>query len=470
DFATDGGWERFSEFVESKGYAAVMFPGSCEFEADYLASGTTERGTSHMVVMNDGKPVHDPHPSNAGLVEVQCVWLLAKRATPRAVHADEQAAFEAVAKADTSNVSFIRDDTGYVDMTAALLWHGWKLRASHGQAPAGESLRTLKSNTAQAAPAAPWPIAPDVAAELERSDWTPEEALRWYAAGRHYDTVPNGDGSSSARILDNGAVASNALKSLSREYAERKGDVALQESPAAAQEPVYQASYKGGFWQDSSRERYEYLRNPSNSLAKDWELRVLYTHPAPQQAAPAPEADELIAKEDWIESAMRVYRIAGDTDDQARECAEYLWGELDMDDLPDPYDAAMEDCEGRGPAPQQAAPAEGDVLTQAAHDVLAERQRQISAEGWTPKHDDEHRTGAMASAAGCYALHAAASAATSQYWRDRLETSVIEVWPWDDEWFKPGTARRNLVKAGALILAELERIDRAAMAAQEKQS
>jgi len=53
-----------------------------------------------------------------------------------AVHADEQAAFNAVAKADTSNVSFIRDDTGYVDMTAALLWPGWKLRASHGQASA----------------------------------------------------------------------------------------------------------------------------------------------------------------------------------------------------------------------------------------------------------------------------------------------------------------------------------------------
>lgn len=138
DFATDGGWELFSEFVESKGYAAVMFPGNYKFEADYLASGTTERGTSHMVVMNDGKLVHDPHPSNAGLVEVQCVWLLAKRATPRAAHVDEQAAFEAVAKADTSNVNFIRDDTGYVDMTAALLWHGWKLRAAQETLPQGK--------------------------------------------------------------------------------------------------------------------------------------------------------------------------------------------------------------------------------------------------------------------------------------------------------------------------------------------
>lgn len=136
DFATDGGWELFSDFAESQGYAAVMLPGNREFEADYLASGTTARGTSHMVVMNDGKLVHDPHPSNAGLVDVQCVWLLAKRATPRTVQADEHAEFETAAKAYTSNVNFERDGTGYADMTAELLWHGWKLRASHGQAPA----------------------------------------------------------------------------------------------------------------------------------------------------------------------------------------------------------------------------------------------------------------------------------------------------------------------------------------------
>lgn len=69
-------------------------------------------------------------------------------------------------------------------------------------------------NAAQSSPqpAQAWPIAPDVAADLERSDWTPEEALRWYAAGKHYDTVPNGDGTSSARILDTGEVASNALR------------------------------------------------------------------------------------------------------------------------------------------------------------------------------------------------------------------------------------------------------------------
>lgn len=73
--------------------------------------------------------------------------------TTGAVHADEQAAFEAVAKADTSNVSFIRDDTGYVDMTAALLWPGWKLRASHGQASAQAAPQPTPTPQADSQPA-----------------------------------------------------------------------------------------------------------------------------------------------------------------------------------------------------------------------------------------------------------------------------------------------------------------------------
>lgn len=89
-------------------------------------------------------------------------------------------------------------------------------------------------------------------------------------------------------------------------------------------------------------------------------------------------------------------------------------------------------------------------LTKAAQDVLAERQRQISTEGWSTAHDDEHRAGELALAAGKYASAAAGWASAGQ-------------WPWEQEWWKPGTARRMLVKAGALILAEIERLDRAAV-------
>src|SRR5690606_39870520 len=45
----------------------------------------------------------------------------------------------------------------------------------------------------------------------------------------------------------------------------------------------------------------------------------------------------------------------------------------------------------------------GDTRTGAARDVLAERRRQIEAEGWTPEHDDEHSTQELAFAAACYA-------------------------------------------------------------------
>lgn len=87
----------------------------------------------------------------------------------------------------------------------------------------------------------------------------------------------------------------------------------------------------------------------------------------------------------------------------------------------------------------------------AARDVLDERTRQISVEGWTPAHDDEHSSGEMASAAGAYAL----------YVSGRVQRAKAEqLWPWDLEWFKPTSRRRTLVKAGALIIAEIERIDR----------
>jgi hypothetical protein len=96
----------------------------------------------------------------------------------------------------------------------------------------------------------------------------------------------------------------------------------------------------------------------------------------------------------------------------------------------------------------------------AAHDVLAERRRQIQSEGWTPEHDDGHVAGELAWAAACYALngrqyHPAAAVRTG----DQI---AHETWPWALKWFKPTNQRRDLVKAAALLLAEIERLDRAA--------
>lgn len=117
-----------------------------------------------------------------------------------------------------------------------------------------------------------------------------------------------------------------------------------------------------------------------------------------------------------------------------------------------------------------AAPATGATL--AVQDVLAERQRQITGEGWTPEHDEQHREGELCLAAAGYAratsdvLQAIAhefDAPGEPTLSDPVTWSYGLPWPvgWD---FKPAPPRRQLVKAGALILAEIERMDRATVA------
>lgn len=92
--------------------------------------------------------------------------------------------------------------------------------------------------------------------------------------------------------------------------------------------------------------------------------------------------------------------------------------------------------------------------TAAARDVLAERRRQIEDEGWTPEHDDAHIGGELASVAACYASPT----------RDQgIALSLL--WPptWSRRWWRrAGSRRLDLVTAGALILAEIERLDRMA--------
>ena len=92
-------------------------------------------------------------------------------------------------------------------------------------------------------------------------------------------------------------------------------------------------------------------------------------------------------------------------------------------------------------------------------DVIAECLRQQSEEGFSPEHDDQHESGELAAAAGSYASHAS----MSDHYRNEYEGPPLS-WPidWDESWWKPTTRRRDLVKAAALIIAEIERLDRAA--------
>lgn len=91
----------------------------------------------------------------------------------------------------------------------------------------------------------------------------------------------------------------------------------------------------------------------------------------------------------------------------------------------------------------------------AIEDIAAERQRQIEKEGWTIEHDDEHGNGQLAQAAIVYAANASWPGFVFErnpWW---------SLWPWDLSWWKPKDKRRDLIRAGALIVAEIERLDRA---------
>src|SRR5688500_12055373 len=113
--------------------------------------------------------------------------------------------------------------------------------------------------------------------------------------------------------------------------------------------------------------------------------------------------------------------------------------------------------------------------------IAAERRRQIDVEGWSPEHDDKHEKDELAHAAAVYA------------WPSPRPVFVKKAWPWDFKWWKPtlpggsgttypwgremdrgfphfsaaqwrGARIRDLVKAGALIAAEIDRLQRAAAA------
>lgn len=105
--------------------------------------------------------------------------------------------------------------------------------------------------------------------------------------------------------------------------------------------------------------------------------------------------------------------------------------------------------------------------TKAASDVLAERRRQVDAEGYDHQHDDAHVCDEIAAAACFYALPPGAREwdASSTGYGETLGDAIVP-----DGWvLSAGSRRRDLVKAGALILAEIERLDRAAALQGAKQ-
>lgn len=152
--------------------------------------------------------------------------------------------------------------------------------------------------------------------------------------------------------------------------------------------------------------------------------------------------DELEAKDKYISELKSAVKSA---DDRYENRTPTQWA----------YDQAclaLEKHRARAEAAEKRiAELEARSFNPAILDVVAERQRQQSVEGWTPEHDNAYQNSELADAAACYAIHA-----------HNQGFSTPAHWPWSPDWWKQSGARCDLVKAGALILAEIERIDRAA--------
>lgn len=89
-------------------------------------------------------------------------------------------------------------------------------------------------------------------------------------------------------------------------------------------------------------------------------------------------------------------------------------------------------------------------------EIAAERDRQINVKGWTPEHDDVYRFDELSTAAACYAVEGTNATV--------LEASR-DAFPWADNYDsrKRHSRRERLIIAAALIVAEIEREDRAAL-------
>ncbi|HFK1931059.1 hypothetical protein [Pseudomonas aeruginosa] len=382
-----------------------------------------------------------------------------------------------------------------------------------------------RARAALAQPSPDAPYADGIAADLERSDWTPEDALRWYAAGKHFDTV-NGR----TRIIDTGAVASNALKHLSLPYLEMKGDAELTELREAMAQP-----------------------SPAQAEAERPEVvaRVVHSNPVVLgQCGPLNANDELMTVAQHAASVARwaemFNRVEQQRDAALARVAELealmqmnfgelhtarnllsrlsvsgvnvdaiLGGQL-QDLVIVPADATLEmvealkrsltvtnrgtllnaghalnasiaaspfakkapepvmcpRCEGEGTlgtgideSPSTIckrcdgvgtiADAPGNLVPQAWLDVQAERRRQVEVEGYHGFRDNHYISYELSKAARAYidvSWHALSGG---------LPCKKPESWPWMAG-FKWSDGRTMLVKACALALAEIERLDRAA--------
>ena len=93
--------------------------------------------------------------------------------------------------------------------------------------------------------------------------------------------------------------------------------------------------------------------------------------------------------------------------------------------------------------------------------IQEERNRQITSENYTSEHDDKYSGSHLSFAATSYCYYANNQPFDNKEDQQDINDECLIMWPWDNKYWKPSEDKvRNLVKAGALIAAEIDRLQR----------
>ena len=143
---------------------------------------------------------------------------------------------------------------------------------------------------------------------------------------------------------------------------------------------------------------------------------------------PRTKAEQKKAVKGWLDLMATAFRVGAD----------HISANLELEPLPSLTDKVMER-------------------------IAAERLRQIEEEGWTIEHDDQFPPGTLARAGASYALM---GGETDRFRKTHGVDHPPSFWPWPGRAWNPNDRKRDLERAAALVVSELEKIERAEEAAR----
>jgi hypothetical protein len=100
-------------------------------------------------------------------------------------------------------------------------------------------------------------------------------------------------------------------------------------------------------------------------------------------------------------------------------------------------------------------------MEQILDEIATRRRRQID-KGYDAAHDDAHDKGEIAMGAAAYCISSVKYEGNGRPGYKTIPQWAPPFWPWERDQFRPTNARDNLIDAAAMIVAEIERLDRAA--------